>query len=918
MIQLRIRTEYTFGQTYAPIDRTIAHLKDMGCTAAGIVDTNSTWGHVKWFNKCKAAGIQPLLGVELVVTDEEDSFPHMWFIAKNLEGLQELYRWASKTYQQPVPGKRGSTPALRRADVLRMSDNIYKFAGDIVDGEFLKKAGAIIDISPASQVLAMKKRNVSNQYKLPLVGISDNAYAKAEDRETFEFMGGGSKPSPQYILPQLEGQDVAEEIATACSPLALPKATMIRAEGDLEKLCREGIVFRKMADTWTDEYEHRLQHELKLIREKDFDSYFIIVADMVQYSKQHMLVGPSRGSSAGSLVCWLTRITEVDPIPPKLFFERFIDVSRSDLPDIDLDFPDNKRHIVFEYMADKYGIDSTAHIGTLSVFRPKSALIQVCKKLNIPASATAAVKVAMIERGIADSRANNCLEDTLNTTEPGKKLLAMYPQVKMASLLEGHASHTGVHAAGLLLCNDKMTNYATIDDKGIAHIDKVAAEELGLLKIDALGLRTLGIIEDAGTDIDWYNLKFDDPATYKVFNDGRLSGIFQFEGSALRSISRQVTFKSMVEIDAVTALARPGPFGGGVTEKYINRSKGEKYASLHPLVEAQMSETFGLPVYQEQTMAIVKEIGKFDWAETSFIRKAVSKRLGKEYFDKFYAKFEIGAMENGLTQEQSLEIWELINSMGAWQMNKAHTFSYAVISYWTAHLKAHHPVAFAAATLRNAKDEDSAIGLLREMAKEGIKYVAFDVEKSEENWSAKDGVLYGGFMNLHGFGVAKARKFIEARKAGVLTDKMKADAAKAENVFNDIFPFQTKYGKMYEDPEDSGLGGKLFYIEQLDGSQSGSHLFLGEIIYKNPRDTNEDVNVKKRDGKKLSGPNQFLDMRVRDDTGELLVRIGRYDYERMGRELMDNVPVGAHLLLRAKMCNGIRFGIIQKWRRIDV
>jgi hypothetical protein len=317
-------------------------------------------------------------------------------------------------------------------------------------------------------------------------------------------------------------------------------------------------------------------------------------------------------------------------------------------------------------------------------------------------------------------------------------------------------------------------------------------------------------------------------------------------------------------------------------------------------------------------MAIVKEVGKFNWADTSFIRKAVSKRLGKEYFDTFYAKFEIGAMENGLSREQSLEIWELINSMGAWQMNKAHTYSYAVISYWTAYLKAHHPMEFAAANLRNAKDEDSAVQLLREMVKEGLKYVAFDIDKSEEHWAVKGDVLHGGFMNLHGFGEAKAAKFVLARQNGTLTEKMREDAANATNIFADLFPFRTKYGHLYDDPSGNGLGGELRRVEDFDGSQTGSHLFLGEIIYKSLRDINEDVNVKKRGGKVEKGPQTFIDLRLRDDTGEMLTRITRFDYKEMGEDLFNNIPVGAHLLVRVKMCNGIKFGIIQKWRRIDV
>lgn len=918
MIQLKIRTEYSFGQTFAPIHRVVERLQEQGCTSAAIVDNASTWGHVPWFKACKAAGIQPILGVELCVSDD-DTNHSMWFLAKNKEGLGELYRLTSKSHQQTIPTRTGSIPRLYRKDVAGMSTNILKFAGEVLDGEFLSAVGAFVDLDPSSRILNMKKTNVAQRHSLQLVSVSDNAYAFPQDAEVFELISrAGLKQTPQHIIDITEHQVTAEAIADECANLELPMAPMVRAAGDLEQICREGIKFRKMDANWSDEYEQRMQYELELIRSKDFESYFIIVADMVHYAKSHMLVGPSRGSAAGSLVCYLARITEIDPIPPKLYFERFIDVSRTDLPDIDLDFPDDKRQMVFDYMANKYGDNNVAHIGTVSQFKPKSALIQVCKSLNIPPAATAAVKVAMIERSSADSRANNCLQDTLETTKPGQDFIAAYPQAKAAQLIEGHASHTGVHAAGLLVCNDEITNYAVVDAHGIAHIDKGAAELLGLLKIDVLGLRTLGVLEDSGVDIDWYNLPFDDPATYEVFNQGRMCGIFQFEGNALRAISRDIEFKTVVEIDAVTALARPGPFGGGVTEKYVRRKNGEPYAPIHPLVEAHMSETYGLPVYQEQTLAIVREIGKFDWKETSTIRKAMSKRMGKEFFDTYWEKFKVGAMSQGIGEKEARATWETINAMGAWQMNKAHTYSYAVISYWTAYLKAHHPLEFAAANLRNAKDEDSAVELLREMVREGIEYVPFDLEKSQLNWSGQDGILYGGFVALKGIGESKATKLIAARDAGKLTEKQKQEIFKAENIFADIFPFNTNYKHLYENPQANGIASNLCQIVDLEGvPHNEERVFLGELVYKNARNANEEVNVKKRGGKMERGPLEFIDVRLRDDTGTIGGRVGRFDFERIGRELLESVPVGSHLMIRAKFFNNIRYAFITKWKRID-
>ena len=924
MIQLRIKTEYSFGQTFAPMDRIIARLKEQGCTAAGIVDAGSTWGHVNWFTKCRAAGIQPLLGVELVVSDGEET-PAMWFLAKNTTGLSELYALSSRAHRQTIQTRSGKVPRLYHDDVLAISSNIFAFAGDVVNERLIELLRPILDMNPSSRILNLKKRQLAEALGLPAVHTSDNVYVYEHDADIFELISRGSmRPTPQHLL-DIPEDPVLEQIVRDCTDLELPKAPMVRAEGDLEALCREGIKIRKMADTWDDIYEQRLNYELELIRSKDFESYFIIVADMVQYAKQHMLVGPSRGSAAGSLVCYLARITEINPIPPKLYFERFIDVSRSDLPDIDLDFPDNKRHMVFSYMEQKYGAANTSHIGTISQFKPKSALIQVCKALRIPPVATAAVKATMIERSSADSRANNCLEDTLNTTDPGKQLLAAYPQVAMAAQLEGHASHTGVHAAGLLICNEPIDKFCTVTAEGIAQLEKGASESLGLLKIDVLGLRTLGILEDSGTGIDWYNLPFDDKETYDVFNQQRFCGIFQFEGNALRAISRDIDFKTIVEIDAVTALARPGPFGGGVTDEYIKRKQGKSYTSIHPLVEKQMEETFGLPVYQEQTLAIVREIGKFDWKETSTIRKVLSKCMGKEFFETYWEKFRIGATSQGINEDEARQTWELINSMGAWQMNKAHTYSYAVISYWTAYLKAHHPLAFAAANLRNAKDEDSAVELLREMVREGVEYVPFDIERSEMNWSVKDGKLYGGFMALHGIGEAGAKKFIEKREAGSLTSKDMEKILGRDNIFNDIFPFKTRYGEMYENPAKHGVvADKIYTIGELINGPPIPHneirVFIGEVIYKNSRDGNEEINVRKRGGEVWTGQAQFADMRLRDDTGTIGARIGRWDWTGFrdgsagGKEFIERVPKGAHMLVRAKFFNDIRFAFLTKYK----
>lgn len=922
MIHLKVRTEYSFGKTFAPIKKVIQRLKDINCTAAAIID-DDTWGHVKWYNECKKAGIIPLLGCTAVVTDEDDITPRMWFIAKNKDGLSELYQTISLSYHQKVPTNKGALPRLYTADIIRMSENIYKFAGDITDGEFLSKVNTLyIDISEnGSHLINRIKHSVAAKYGLKEVGVWDNYYSYPEDKDILELMpfGGGSEKDLSIVDHLTINQDIAEDIAKSCEGLELPKAPMIHMSGDIEQLCREHIPERFPAG-WTDEYEKRLIHELEEIKAKNFDSYFMLVQDMVRYAKKHMLVGPSRGSAAGSLVCYLLHITEIDPLPPKLYFERFIDKTRKDLPDIDLDFPDNKREMVIDYLKNKWGSEHVAHVGNIALFKPKSALIQVCKKLNISPIATAAVKIAIIERGDADARAHLCLLDTLEGTDAGKKFLKMYPEAKVAAELEGHAVRTGVHAAGILVCNEPINKYCVVDDLNIAHIDKRNIEQVNLLKMDILGLRTLTVLEDCRVpNIDWYHLPLNDPKAYEIFNSGRLSGVFQFEGNALRSLASKLEFKSINEIDAITALARPGPFNTGISNKWIDRHNGKPYKSIHPLMAKLLKDSYELPLYQENTMAIVREIGNFSWSDTAFVRKSISKVMGKEVLAPLKGNFVKGAISNGVDEKTAVAIWDQINAMGAWQMNKAHTYSYATISYWTAWLKGNYPLQFAAATLRHAKDDDSAIELLREFCREGYEYTYFDPMISGEDWDVIDGRLIGGFKSLNGIGDVSAKKYIALRDKGELTDEMVNKLTAKESPFKDVFYISHHFNTYYLGIEK--VRGEVVRIADITEGlpHNSERVFIGELIYKSQRDLNEDMLIKKRNGKVIpeGQPTKFLDVRIRDDSGMIGGRVSVPLYEKWGKPIVENINLGTYLLVRAKFFHGIRYAFITKWKILE-
>ncbi len=913
MYQLRCRTEFDFGSTFGSIARTVERLKALGVEAAGIVDPG-TWGHVQWDYQLRKAGIRPLFGVATAVVpslDSEDR-PRMWFLAASDTGLRELYRWRSLAEKQAARG----SPRLTYEDVRGMSDEITKFAGQVLDPALLKAVRAVIDIDGMAASVTRRKALIARDLKLPYVLVSDNAYPAPGDRQCYEMVASSSvrAGAAQHLLSREEMNALLPEglsLARAQERMRrigeldvkLPYAPLIKVEGDLEALCRAGIRRRGLQWKKMKGYEERLQYELRLIREKDYESYFLVVADMVAFAKQRMLVGPSRGSAAGSLVCYLTAITEIDPIPCGLIFERFIDVTRKDLPDIDLDFVDTKREEVIQYLQRKYGADNVAHIGTVSTYQPKSALVAVAKRLGIPPWETNAVKDSIFARSSGDSRANFALLDTLEQTEPGQQLLKKHPAMRLAAELEAHASHCGVHAGGILVCNDAIHNYCTITAASVAQIDKKDAEALNLLKIDVLGLRTLGVLEDSGVEVDWYGMKFDDHKVYALINARRYAGVFQFEGQALQEVAGQMVTATLDDIGHITALARPGPLSSGGTASYLMRRMGkEKFHVPHALLEPYVKHTYGVVIYQEQVLQICRELGRMSWEDVTLLRKAMSKSLGKEYFDQFRDKFVEGARANKIDRASATEIWEMVNTMGSWAFNLAHSYSYAVVSYWTAWLKANHLLQFAAATLRSAKDDESAVKLLRELVREGVHYTPFDPARSAVSWSVQGDELLGGFTGLKGIGESKARALITKREAngGVLPPSEMEKIEGVEFVFADVFPTESRFGEYYKAPEKFNLrpDTKVSRIEEIAGE--AEYVYIGRMRRKDLRDHNEVVRIRRRNGKRYSGQTLFLDLDIEDDTGRILTRIERQMFESVGRPIWENAKEGSWWLVRGE------------------
>lgn len=688
---MRIRTGFSFRNAVGHLPDVLKRLQEIGWKVAPISDTNSTFGFNKFTKLAKKAGLRPIYGVELAVAtptvgDEKSAQSYWTFFAKdNLRSLHDLIGTATSqddelTYQQAL------------------SFDGIKIAGERTQLEFIKepkRANLYISLSPSTP------KGLFNEAKkkgFKFIACSDNVYSAQADREFYRITLGkrsNTQTYPQHILDDKEWRSAVQYIAdkkdqdsaikNRDAALAQCKAEMKRATllvpakpKTLRQMCIDGAK-RTGTDLKNKVYKERLDRELKLIEEKKFEDYFYVIADMVNWAKQRMIVGPARGSSCGSLVCYLLNITTVDPIPYGLIFERFIDTTRSDLPDIDIDFSDQRRQMVFDYAAKKYGEDHVARLGTVTMFKPTSALNAAGVALQIPKWQVSKVLDGVIERSSGDSRAMNALEDTLNETDAGRKLLAEFPEVKIAGRLEGHPNNSSQHAAGIVITQDPIAEYVAVDRRTkSAMVDKKDAEDLNLLKIDALGLTQLSIFERTlqligKPDKSGYleTLPLNDKKAFDVLNKGQWAGIFQFTGGALQSLAKQIKTKELEDMISITALARPGPMATGGANSWVKRKTGqEKVTTIHPMLTELTKETQGVVTFQEQCMEIMRQIGKFSWEDTSAIRKAMSGRLGNEFFEKYRANFLKGAKENNIEAKLAGEIFDQTCTFGSWAFNK--------------------------------------------------------------------------------------------------------------------------------------------------------------------------------------------------------------------------------------------------------
>ncbi|MHB8302807.1 MAG: DNA polymerase III subunit alpha [Acidobacteriaceae bacterium] len=560
-----------------------------------------------------------------------------------------------------------------------------------------------------------------------------------------------------------------------------------------EKICREG--FRRRLDTavrhlrdrgnlrhTTEEYEQRLQREIDCIQQMKFSGYFLIVWDFIRYAKeQDIPVGPGRGSAAGSLVSYVMGITDVDPLQGELLFERFLNPERVSLPDIDIDFCMNRRGEVIDYVTRKYGREQVAQIITFNTMAAKAAIKDVGRALAMPYG-----EVDKIAK-LIPATIGMTIDDALKESEPLQQAYENDPQIRelidIARRLEGLARGAGVHAAGVVIAPEPLTNLVPLsrnkNDEIVTAYDMKAIEKIGLLKMDFLGLTALTVIHEAlrlirvnhGVQVDMETIALDDKQTFEqVFHRALTSGVFQFESTGMRDVLRRYKPETIADLTALNALYRPGPMA--MIDDFIERKWGRKQVQYElPEMETILKETLGIMVYQEQVMQIANAIGGYSLGEADLLRRAMGKKDPVE-MARQRNRFVQGALDKKFPQKTVERIFDLMEKFAGYGFNKSHSAAYALLAYHTAYLKTHYPREFMAALLTSEVSKpDNVVKYIKECREMGIAVEPPDVRSSDADFTPRGGAIHFGLAGVKNVGrnaidsILQARSSVEAEGA---------------------------------------------------------------------------------------------------------------------------------------------------------
>lgn len=851
---LHVHTEYSLLDGAARIEEIVAKAKDLGMDALAITDHGVMFGVIDFYRACKQKGIKPIIGCEVYTAartrfdkdaDKDKVMGHLVLLAKNNQGYKNLMKIVSEGYRNGFYYK----PRIDKEVLRRYSEGIIALsaclAGDVqrclLNGDYEGAKREVMEMADIfgegnyylelqdqgleeeARILPLMKR-LHEETGLPFVATNDVHYVNRSDADaqdvlmciqtatTIDEENRMRFPNDQFYLKSEEEMrkifsnipeaiDNTAKIAEQCDvtikfgELHLPEFHApdgTSNEEYLRKLCREGLEER-YPENFSD-HEERLEYELSTIESMGYTEYFLIVWDFINYARSNkIMVGPGRGSAAGSIVAYTLRITDIDPIKYGLIFERFLNPERVSMPDIDIDFCYERRGEVIDYVTEKYGHDNVSQIITFGTMKAKQAVRDVGRVLNMSYQETDAIAKAI----------PFSLKMTINKAlEMSPDLKRMYDEnedthkvIEMARAIEGMPRHASTHAAGVVISKLPLDEYVPLymADKGLStQFNMTTIEELGLLKMDFLGLRNLTIIRDAlemieenhGVKIDFSNMEYDDPAVYETIARGNTQGIFQLESGGMTSFMKNLKPDCFEDIVAGIALYRPGPMASIPT--YIDNKKNPSHVkyiddSLRPI----LGVTYGCMVYQEQVMQIVRDLGGYSYGRSDLVRRAMSKKKmsvmleEKEYFinGKVASDGSVeipGCIRNGVSKEAAEEIFNQMISFAEYAFNKSHAAAYAVLAYETGYLKTRYPVEFMAALMTSVMGDAKSMSMyIRNCREMGIEVLPPDINESSKNFTVvydeedkrkEHGKIRFGLMAIKNLGEGPSEAIIEARE----------------------------------------------------------------------------------------------------------------------------------------------------------
>ena len=827
-VHLHVHSEFSILDGACRIPALVEKAARLEMPAVSLTDHGSLAGAVELYRAAHKQGVKPVIGCEVYVVDDRRAqhkgHAHLTLLAETNEGYANLIRLSSLGYLEGyyyrprvdwellarhakglvalsgcLSGRvsRALSEARVRDAEAELDRLVQLFGRDSTYVE-LQNAGL-----PVQQDLVPQLAGLAEKSGLPLVATGDVHYLDAADAASHEALlciqSGDSLKNPNHwrfetnefyfktpeeMALDFPGHEEAMrrtlEIAGRCDveialgQILLPSFPVPEGRDAFDylvELCEKGL--ERRYGTSTPELRERLQLELKTIREMGFADYFLIVSDFVGFAKRNGIgVGPGRGSAAGSLVAYCLEITDIDPIRYDLLFERFLNPGRKSMPDIDIDFAVEGRERVINYVAEKYGRDRVAQIITFSTMAARAAIRDAGRVLEIPYGVVDRI-AKLVPEGPGQT-----LEDAL---KPGAELRQAVDSdptakeiVELARPLEGLTRADSIHAAGVVIGAQPLIELIPLQQKGpdaevVTQFSMGNVEALGLLKMDFLGLRNLDVIDTAvrliGGGLDIATIPLDDRRTYEMLARGEASGVFQFESSGMREALRQVRPTEFEDLIALVALYRPGPMQYIPT--YAARKNGREPVTFSdPRLQPITGTTFGISLYQEQTMEIAKQLAGFTPAEADDLRKAIGKKI-HSLMASLKEKFIDGCLANGATPAVAKQLWDDTEKSQDYSFNKSHAACYALIAYRTAWLKANHPCEYMAALISSVMNTKDRVPFYVNACDEmGIEVLPPDVNESQLDFAVVEGKIRFGLNAVKNVGETAARAIVRAREEG--------------------------------------------------------------------------------------------------------------------------------------------------------